>query len=140
MSIILVGKIYILLYKLSCQLVVWGFFCQCYYKDIIEFLVDSSDCCKNSAVFTVLYCFLYSLLSCLWFLPQGYYKDTVEFFFDSRDCCKNFWKKCLEHHAFFRCHRIKPVPRNKTRLVSHGSSFRYNRRSHFTAHTVSLKN
>lgn len=60
---------------------------------------------------------------------KGYYKDTVEFFFDSRDCCKNFWKKCLEHHAFFRCHRIKPVPRNKTRLVSHGSSFRYSGRT-----------
>ncbi|XP_022338747.2 FERM, ARHGEF and pleckstrin domain-containing protein 2-like isoform X2 [Crassostrea virginica] len=60
---------------------------------------------------------------------KGYYKDTVEFFFDSRDCCKNFWKKCLEHHAFFRCHTIKPVPRNKTRLVSHGSSFRYSGRT-----------
>ncbi|KAM7541539.1 hypothetical protein Aperf_G00000020458 [Anoplocephala perfoliata] len=29
-------------------------------------------------------------------------KDTVEFTFDTRDSCKNFWKKCLEHHAFFR--------------------------------------
>ena len=55
---------------------------------------------------------------------QGYYKDTVEFFFESRDECKIFWKKCIEHHAFFRCHVVKKLPRNKTRLVSRGSSFR----------------
>ena len=36
-------------------------------------------------------------------LFQGYYKDTVEFYFDDRNQCKNFWKKCVEHHAFFRC-------------------------------------
>ncbi|KAK2148799.1 hypothetical protein LSH36_482g02055 [Paralvinella palmiformis] len=54
----------------------------------------------------------------------GYYKDTVEFYFDSRNECKNFWKKCIEHHAFFRCHVVKKVPRNKTRVVSRGSSFR----------------
>ena len=35
-------------------------------------------------------------------LFQGYYKDTVEFYFDTRNECKNFWKKCIEHHAFFR--------------------------------------
>jgi hypothetical protein len=53
-----------------------------------------------------------------------YYKDTVEFFFESRDESKNFWKQCIEHHAFFRCHMIKKIPRNKTKLVSRGSSFR----------------
>ena len=55
---------------------------------------------------------------------QGYYKDTVEFFFDSRDRCKYFWKKCIEHHTFFRCQTVKRVPRNKARVVSRGSSFR----------------
>ncbi|XP_064615027.1 FERM, ARHGEF and pleckstrin domain-containing protein 2-like isoform X2 [Liolophura sinensis] len=55
----------------------------------------------------------------------GYYKDTVEFYFPSRNECKVFWKKCLEHHAFFRCHTVKKLPRNKTRVVSRGSSFRY---------------
>ncbi|VUZ48571.1 unnamed protein product, partial [Hymenolepis diminuta] len=34
-------------------------------------------------------------------------KDTVEFNFDTRDACKNFWKKCLEHHAFFRSREIR---------------------------------
>ncbi|CAD5116764.1 DgyrCDS5618 [Dimorphilus gyrociliatus] len=55
----------------------------------------------------------------------GYYKDTVEFYFDTRNECKNFWKKCIEHHAFFRCHSVKRLARNKTRVVSKGSSFRY---------------
>lgn len=55
----------------------------------------------------------------------GYYKDTVEFYFDSRNQSKNFWKKCIEHHSFFRCHHIKRQPRNKTRVMSRGSSFRY---------------
>lgn len=58
-------------------------------------------------------------------LEQGYYKDTVEFYFPSRNECKVFWKKCLEHHAFFRCHTVKKLPRNKTRVVSRGSSFRW---------------
>jgi len=55
----------------------------------------------------------------------GYYKDTVEFYFESRNDCKNFWKKCIEHHAFFRCQQVKRLPRNRTRVVSRGSSFRY---------------
>lgn len=55
----------------------------------------------------------------------GYYKDLVEFFFETRDECKSFWKKCIEHHGFFRCHKVKKLARNKTRVVSHGSSFRY---------------
>ncbi len=61
---------------------------------------------------------------CLSPMSQGYYKDTVEFYFESRNECKNFWKKCIEHHAFFRCHQVKRLPRNKTRVVSRGSSFR----------------
>ncbi|CAG5114858.1 unnamed protein product, partial [Candidula unifasciata] len=56
---------------------------------------------------------------------RGYYKDTVEFFFETRDRCKLFWKRCIEHHAFFRCQVVAKVPRNKTRVVSRGSSFRY---------------
>jgi len=56
---------------------------------------------------------------------QGYYKDTVEFYCETRNECKNFWKKCIEHHAFFRCHNVKRLTRNKTRVMSRGSSFRY---------------
>ncbi len=59
-------------------------------------------------------------------LPQGYYKDTVEFYFEERNHCKNFWKKCVEHHTFFRC--SAPVAngnkREKHRILSRGSSFR----------------
>ncbi|XP_066157423.1 FERM, ARHGEF and pleckstrin domain-containing protein 1 isoform X3 [Euwallacea fornicatus] len=59
--------------------------------------------------------------------PEGYnyYKDTVEFFFEGRNECKNFWKKCVENHGFFRCSSVKSVPRQKTRVLSRGSSFRY---------------
>jgi hypothetical protein len=64
------------------------------------------------------------LFNLAFLLLQGYYKDTVEFYFDSRNECKNFWKKCIEHHAFFRCQSVKKLPRNKTRVVSKGSSFR----------------
>jgi len=59
----------------------------------------------------------------------GFYKDTVEFYFDTRNGSKNFWKKCIEHHSFFRCHAVKRVPRHKTRVVSRGSSFRYTGRT-----------
>uniref|UniRef100_A0A1B6G4V9 Moesin/ezrin/radixin homolog 1 n=2 Tax=Proconiini TaxID=565685 RepID=A0A1B6G4V9_9HEMI len=55
----------------------------------------------------------------------GYYKDTVEFFFEGRNECKNFWKKCVENHGFFRCSTVKKVPRQRTRVLSRGSSFRY---------------
>ncbi|CAF0967468.1 unnamed protein product, partial [Didymodactylos carnosus] len=55
----------------------------------------------------------------------GYYKDTVEFYFDTRDQCKIFWKKCIEYHAFFRCVSIKRPHRNKSKLLTRGSSFRY---------------
>lgn len=55
----------------------------------------------------------------------GYYKDTVEFFFEGRNECKNFWKKCVENHGFFRCSSVKRVPRQRTRVLSRGSSFRY---------------
>ncbi|XP_071084632.1 uncharacterized protein [Haliotis cracherodii] len=63
------------------------------------------------------------------YVSKGYYKDTVEFFFDSRNECKGFWKKCIEHHGFFRCQAVRKVPRNKTRVVSRGSSFRYSGRT-----------
>lgn len=56
---------------------------------------------------------------------QGYYKDIVEFFFEGRNECKNFWKKCVENHGFFRCSIVKTVSRHKTRVLSRGSSFRY---------------
>lgn len=59
----------------------------------------------------------------------GYYKDTVEFFFEGRNECKNFWKKCVENHGFFRCSMVKRVPRQKTRVLSRGSSFRYSGRT-----------
>ena len=55
---------------------------------------------------------------------QGYYKDTVEFYFDDRNQCKNFWKKCVEHHSFFRCSSSLAGEREKHRLLSRGSSFR----------------
>ncbi|XP_075235733.1 FERM, ARHGEF and pleckstrin domain-containing protein 1-like isoform X2 [Lycorma delicatula] len=55
----------------------------------------------------------------------GYYKDTVEFYFEGRNECKNFWKKCVENHGFFRCSVVKKVPRQRTRVLSRGSSFRY---------------
>lgn len=61
----------------------------------------------------------------VYYLLQGYYKDTVEFFFDGRNECKNFWKKCVENHGFFRCSVVKHVTRQKTRVLSRGSSFRY---------------
>ncbi|KAL3848556.1 hypothetical protein ACJMK2_019407 [Sinanodonta woodiana] len=59
----------------------------------------------------------------------GYYKDLVEFFFETRDECKGFWKKCIEHHTFFRCHTVKKMERHKTRVISRGSSFRYSGRT-----------
>merc|ERR1719210_366947 len=62
----------------------------------------------------------------------GYYKDTVEFYFDDRNQCKNFWKKCVEHHAFFRCQAAAsrgPGDREKHKLLSRGSSFRYSGRT-----------
>lgn len=55
----------------------------------------------------------------------GYYKDIVEFLFDNRNDCKNFWKKCVENHGFFRCSTVKNIPRQRTRVLSRGSSFRY---------------
>ncbi|XP_022829163.1 FERM, RhoGEF and pleckstrin domain-containing protein 1-like isoform X2 [Spodoptera litura] len=56
---------------------------------------------------------------------SGYYRDVVEFFFDGRNECKNFWKKCVENHGFFRCSSVQRQPRQKTRVISRGSSFRY---------------
>merc|ERR550539_1670595 len=61
--------------------------------------------------------------------PEGYYKDIVEFYFDERNHCKNFWKKCVEHHGFFRCTDIPQSIRDKSRIISRGSSFRYSGRT-----------
>merc|ERR1719438_158520 len=59
----------------------------------------------------------------------GYYKDIVEFFFDERNHCKNFWKKCVEHHGFFRCVDPPITIREKSKIISRGSSFRYSGRT-----------
>uniref|UniRef100_A0A1I8BGH8 FERM domain-containing protein n=1 Tax=Meloidogyne hapla TaxID=6305 RepID=A0A1I8BGH8_MELHA len=56
------------------------------------------------------------------------YKETVEFIFDNRDDCKNFWKKCVEHHSFFRC--PEPVESRESRKLFHrGSNFHYQGRT-----------
>ncbi|XP_046442201.1 FERM, ARHGEF and pleckstrin domain-containing protein 1-like [Daphnia pulex] len=60
---------------------------------------------------------------------HGNYKDVVEFCFECRDECKNFWKKCVEHHGFFRCPTAKNEPRPKPGVLSRGSSFRYTGRT-----------
>ncbi|VDM74727.1 unnamed protein product [Strongylus vulgaris] len=54
---------------------------------------------------------------------KQYYKETIQFVFDSRNECKSFWKKCVEHHAFFRC-SAADCTRKDNRLFSKGSSFR----------------
>merc|ERR1719438_777086 len=61
--------------------------------------------------------------------PEGYYKDIVEFYFDERNHCKNFWKKCVEHHGFFRCVDPPITSREKSKIISRGSSFRYSGRT-----------
>jgi FERM/RhoGEF/pleckstrin domain protein 2 len=55
----------------------------------------------------------------------GFYKDTVEFYFENRDESKNFWKKCIENHSFFRCISTQRMPRQKSKLLTRGSSFRF---------------
>ncbi|VDP12903.1 unnamed protein product [Soboliphyme baturini] len=54
----------------------------------------------------------------------AYYKDTIEFVLESRNECKNLWKKCVEHHAFFRCTEVN-LPKQHAKLFTRGSSFRY---------------
>ncbi|VDN07921.1 unnamed protein product [Thelazia callipaeda] len=59
-----------------------------------------------------------------------YYKETIEFLFESRNECKNFWKKCVEHHAFFRCVEVLPAKKTREgRFFSKGSAFRYHGRT-----------
>uniref|UniRef100_A0A0K0E7N6 Moesin/ezrin/radixin homolog 1 n=1 Tax=Strongyloides stercoralis TaxID=6248 RepID=A0A0K0E7N6_STRER len=63
--------------------------------------------------------------------PENYqfYKETIEFYFETRNECKTFWKKCVEHHAFFRCSEIIEPKKDNTKLFSRGSSFRYHGRT-----------
>jgi hypothetical protein len=50
--------------------------------------------------------------------------------FESRNECKSYWKRCVEHHAFFRCEKApNPIQRSKGILSSRGSSFRYSGRT-----------
>ncbi|CAG9534095.1 unnamed protein product [Cercopithifilaria johnstoni] len=59
-----------------------------------------------------------------------YYKETIEFLFESRNECKNFWKKCVEHHTFFRCIEVLPMKKAREgRFFSKGSAFRYQGRT-----------
>ncbi|KAM7542669.1 hypothetical protein Aperf_G00000006944 [Anoplocephala perfoliata] len=51
--------------------------------------------------------------------------DVIEFLFDSRNDCKRFWKKCIEHHAFFRCPLQERSRQRRPKVVTKGSSFRY---------------
>ncbi|CAJ0581141.1 unnamed protein product, partial [Mesorhabditis spiculigera] len=62
--------------------------------------------------------------------PDSYqcYKETIEFYFETRNECKNFWKKCVEHHGFFRCVQVE-FPRKDTKLFSKGSAFRFHGRT-----------
>uniref|UniRef100_A0A5S6QZZ4 Moesin/ezrin/radixin homolog 1 n=1 Tax=Trichuris muris TaxID=70415 RepID=A0A5S6QZZ4_TRIMR len=60
----------------------------------------------------------------------GLYGDAVSFVFESRHECKMFWKKCVEHHAFFRCAEICRMPKGRSRLLfAKGCSFRYDGRT-----------
>uniref|UniRef100_A0A1I7SA36 Moesin/ezrin/radixin homolog 1 n=1 Tax=Bursaphelenchus xylophilus TaxID=6326 RepID=A0A1I7SA36_BURXY len=61
--------------------------------------------------------------------PYQFQKETAEFIFDNRNECKNFWKKCVEHHAFFRCIDVQPDPKKESKFFSRGSSFRYHGRT-----------
>ncbi|KAL5107566.1 FERM ARHGEF and pleckstrin domain-containing protein 2 [Taenia crassiceps] len=51
--------------------------------------------------------------------------DVIEFLFDTRNDCKRFWKKCIEHHAFFRCPLQERSWQRRPKVVTKGSSFRY---------------
>uniref|UniRef100_A0A8C9SS38 FERM, ARHGEF and pleckstrin domain-containing protein 2 n=1 Tax=Scleropages formosus TaxID=113540 RepID=A0A8C9SS38_SCLFO len=55
---------------------------------------------------------------------HGPHQDTLEFTMASRDHCKVFWKKCVEHHSFFRLFD-QQQPKAKAVFFSRGSSFRY---------------
>uniref|UniRef100_A0A8D0CFX8 FERM, ARHGEF and pleckstrin domain-containing protein 2 n=1 Tax=Scleropages formosus TaxID=113540 RepID=A0A8D0CFX8_SCLFO len=59
---------------------------------------------------------------------HGPHQDTLEFTMASRDHCKVFWKKCVEHHSFFRLFD-QQQPKAKAVFFSRGSSFRYSGRT-----------
>uniref|UniRef100_A0AAV2L1J4 FERM domain-containing protein n=1 Tax=Knipowitschia caucasica TaxID=637954 RepID=A0AAV2L1J4_KNICA len=59
---------------------------------------------------------------------HGPHQDTLEFMMGSRDQCKIFWKICVEYHSFFRLFD-QPQAKNKAKLFTRGSSFRYSGRT-----------
>lgn len=56
---------------------------------------------------------------------EEFFGDVLEFVFQHRNECKNFWKKCIEQHSFFKCCEVQSKSRQKLRIFSRGSSFRY---------------
>ncbi|KAL4630702.1 FERM, RhoGEF and pleckstrin domain-containing protein 2-like isoform X1 [Arapaima gigas] len=69
---------------------------------------------------------------------HGPHQDTLEFTMASRDHCKVFWKKCVEHHAFFRLFD-QQQPKTKAVFFSRGSSFRYRQAFIPLTHTFTVQ-
>ncbi|XP_048583850.1 band 4.1-like protein 5 isoform X2 [Nematostella vectensis] len=51
------------------------------------------------------------------------------FYLPNKSACKHLWKCCVEHHAFFRLDRVKPVSQSSSGLFRTGSGFRYSGRT-----------
>lgn len=56
-------------------------------------------------------------------------KDAINFIFPTRNLCKNFWKKCVEHHGFYRCQATPKRSLCKHRVITKGSQFRFTGRT-----------
>lgn len=59
---------------------------------------------------------------------QKYYADSGDvlvFVMKSRDACKSFWRRCIEHHSFFRVEEHRPRKGPPPRLLRKGSTYRY---------------